>query len=153
MGGWGMDIPKAPQYVTDLARRLRLRQTKTEGILWASLRNRKLGEAKFRRQRPLGRYIADFYCYDVRLVIELQGEVHNLAEQQAYDAVRQEIIEQRGIRVLIFKNEEVIHDLERVLAVILNAITPTSPTAQSPLSPRERATPAAGSPAARCFRR
>ena len=88
-----MNISRAPQYVTSLARSLRRRQTKTEELLWEHLRNRKLGGAKFRRQQPLGRYVADFYCHGHRLVIELQGGIHDLAEQREYDALRQEVIE------------------------------------------------------------
>ena len=67
---------KKPRYVVDLARQLRKDQTTAEQLLWACLRDRRIAGAKFRRQHPLGRYIADFYCHEANLVIELEGS-HN----------------------------------------------------------------------------
>ena len=61
---------------TDLARRLRREQTPAEQKLWARLRNRRLAGRKFRRQMPLGKFVADFACYDARLVVELDGGQH-----------------------------------------------------------------------------
>ncbi len=115
----------SPKYVPGLARRLRTNSTGAEAALWAALRNRKLGGAKFRRQHPLGRYIADFYCHDSLLVIELDGSVHDDAGQAAYDLVRQKEIEERGLTVLRLSNEEVIEDLPITLnkiADVLNKI-------------------------------
>lgn len=120
--------------VVELARGLRGRQTSSEQILWDCLRNRRLAGAKFRRQRPLGRYIADFYCHEARLVIELEGIGHDEEEQRENDTVRQETIEQQGIVVLSFTNEEVIRDLDAVLIKIMEALTSST----KPLSPRER---------------
>ena len=126
--GWGegqthpMPKPNNPRYIVGLARQLRQRQTPTEEILWARLRNRKLGGAKFRRQHPLGRYVPDFYCHEASLAVELEGRIHDQAHQREYDAVRRETIEQLGVRILVFKNEQVTEDLEGVLAQILRAI-------------------------------
>ena len=129
-----MEKIKTPFYVVELARQLRRKQTPAEEVLWACLRNRRLAGAKFRRQHTLGRYIADFYCHEARLVIELQGSIHDKDDQREYDAARQEMIEQQGIIVLHFKNEEVMRDLEGVLAEIEKTLTPSS----QPLSRRER---------------
>ena len=76
----------------------------------ACWRNRRTTSAKFRRQHPLGRYIADFYCQDACLAIELEGGVHDIVAQAEYDAIRQEVLEQRGVKVLRIKNAEVISD-------------------------------------------
>ncbi|MCH8831601.1 MAG: DUF559 domain-containing protein [Chloroflexi bacterium] len=84
---------RIPKYVPGRARRLRTNSTGAEVVLWAVLRNRKLEGAKFRRQHPLGRYIADFYCHEALLVVELDGSVHDDAPQAEYDAVRQKEIE------------------------------------------------------------
>ena len=133
-----MEKPRIPQYMVELARQLRHKQTPAEESLWECLRKRRVARAKFRRQHPLGRYIADFYCHEAGLVVELQGGVDSAKEQREYDAVRQETIEQQGIRVITFANREVEHDLEGVLLKIIKALTPTSPTSRPPLSLRER---------------
>jgi very-short-patch-repair endonuclease len=114
-----MKSGKVPPYITERARQLRKGQTAAEEILWASLRNRRLSGAKFRRQQPIGRYIADFYCHEARLVVELQGGIHNRANQRDYDNVRKTVIEQLGIKILSFNNNEVTQDLERILTEII----------------------------------
>jgi len=108
--------------VPDLARRLRTNSTAAEAILWAALRNRKLSGAKFRRQHPLGRYIADFYCHEVLLVIELDGSVHEDVSQAEYDSVRQKEIEERSLKVLRLKNHEVIDNMSVTLGKIVDAL-------------------------------
>ena len=130
-----MEKPRVSQYIVDLARQLRHKQTPAEESLWECLRNRRVTRAKFRRQYPLVRYIADFYCHEAGLVVELQGGVHSVKEQRDYDAVRQETIEQQGIRVITFANREVEHDLEGVLLKIIEALTPTTPDVSGSVSP------------------
>ena len=115
--------PKVPQHVIQMARELRNRQTAAEEVLWACLRNRQISGAKFRRQHPFGRYIADFYCHDVRLSIELLGHVHDMPDQKQYDADRQRFFKQGGIIVLSFKNEELTENLEGVLAKITESLS------------------------------
>ncbi|MCH7606004.1 MAG: endonuclease domain-containing protein, partial [Chloroflexi bacterium] len=105
-----------------LARRLRGRSTGAEETLWGCLRNRRMSGAKFRRQHPLGRYIADFYCHEARLVIELEGPIHEKDDQKGYDRVRKDIIRQQGIRLLRFTNEEITSDLNTVLSRIFEAL-------------------------------
>ncbi len=81
---------QVPEYVKEISRELRGKQTQTEEILWQLLRNRKFHNLKFRRQHAIGRYIADFYCDEKKIVIELDGKIHE--NQKEYDAIRDEII-------------------------------------------------------------
>ncbi|MFC3859906.1 endonuclease domain-containing protein [Deinococcus antarcticus] len=102
---------------TQKARALRREQTPEERLLWRALRNRFLN-VKFRRQWPIAGYIVDFVCFEARLIIELDGSQH--AEESAceYDAVRTEILEAGGFRVVRFWNNEVNTNLEGVLHTI-----------------------------------
>ena len=114
----------SPRYIVPLARELRREQTKAEKLLWSGLRNRQLANAKFRRQHPLGRYIVDFYCDESRLAVELDGSIHEQPNQAGYDRARRRELVQRGIRLLVFKNQEVFADLQSVLTTIRDALTP-----------------------------
>ncbi|WOK05895.1 endonuclease domain-containing protein [Imperialibacter roseus] len=67
---------------------MRKNHTAAENLLWQNLRGRKLGGHKFRRQHPVAGFIADFYCHEAKLVIELDGKIHNLSEQKEYDGGR-----------------------------------------------------------------
>jgi len=119
-----MPYTKVPGYIFDLCRKLRRKQTKAEGLLWEWLRRKRLNGLKFRRQHPLGRYIADFYCPEVRLVIELDGTVHDLKDQKEYDELHKEVIEVHRVRVLRIRNEEIEKDIESVLREILHLTSP-----------------------------
>ena len=114
------------------ARRLRTEMTPAERILWRKLRNRRFASAKFRRQQPLDRYIADFFCAAARLVIELDGDSHMGKEER--DALRQAYIESNDLRVIRFWNFEVYDELEWVLDSITHALDeilpPRPPEAQ-----------------------
>ena len=101
-----------------------LRQTATlaETKLWAAVRNRRLDGLKFRRQRRVDRYIADFVCVSARLVVELDGRVHE--HQELYDLARTEVIERDGWFVVRFTNEDVLHDLPTVLRKLREAARP-----------------------------
>ena len=101
------------------AQELRRNPTHVEKRLWEHLLNRKLGGYKFRRQHPIGRFIADFYCHSSKLVVELDGELH--ARQFGYDMSRTLWFEERGIRVIRFQNIEVETEIEEVIAEILKA--------------------------------
>ena len=114
----------SPHYIVPRARELRREQTKAEELLWRRIRNRQLANAKFRRQHPLGRYILDFYCDERRLAVELDGSIHDQPDQTGYDKVRHREIEQRGVRLMVFSNEEVFAHLQRVLTQIMEALTP-----------------------------
>jgi very-short-patch-repair endonuclease len=110
-------IGKLYQY----GRELRQSSTKAEKILWQYLRNRKLNGLKFRRQHPLDKFIADFYCHEKKLVIELDGSVHNIKDNEEYDSARTNEINELGIRVLRFRNDEVESNIETVLKEIIKA--------------------------------
>ncbi len=98
------------------ARALRKQATRVEELLWAQLRGSRFEGAKFRRQVPFDRYVADFYCHAAKLVIELDGAHHEWFAD--YDASRSAVIENFGVRVLRFANVEVCDDLDSVLARI-----------------------------------
>jgi len=88
--------------------------------MWAQLRDRRLGGYKFRRQCPVGAYFADFACVEKRLIVELDGESHELTVQ--HDIARDRRLTRDGYRVLRFRNEDVQRDLQGVLDTILNAL-------------------------------
>ena len=109
----------ATKAMVGIARDLRKRYTSAEAVLWDALRDRQLGGLKFRRQHPIANtaYVADFLCYIPRIVIEIDGGIHET--QAEADAVRQANIETEGYTVIRFTNEQVYSDLERVLVQIL----------------------------------
>ncbi|MBI4227367.1 MAG: endonuclease domain-containing protein [Candidatus Omnitrophica bacterium] len=98
------------------ARELRRQQTDAEQLLWQRLRDRQCFGAKFRRQHPVGRWIADFCCLEHRLVIEIDGGQH--AIRQRHDQYRDAGLQERGYRVLRFWNHEVLVNCEGVLIAI-----------------------------------
>jgi very-short-patch-repair endonuclease len=113
-----------PRYLTELARANRRSSTEAERMLWEALRNRGLEGARFVRQRVFGRYIADFYCPAASLVVEIDGAVHDTEETRDYDRIRTEELEARGLRVVRFRNEQVLEALPDVLNAIAEIIRP-----------------------------
>lgn len=109
-------------YVKKLAKELRKSMTPAEVILWKRLRNRNLKGYKFHRQYPIGRYIADFYCDEIKLAIEVDGEIHIESERKEYDLIRQSEIESRRIRVIRFNNDEVLNNTENVIQSICSLL-------------------------------
>ena len=94
--------------------------TPAERLLWSRLRGKQLAGFKFRRQHPLlGRFITDFCCPAVRLVVEVDGDVHDW--QQERDQARTEELERHGYRVIRFQNDQVLNEIEGVLAAIHTA--------------------------------
>jgi cyclase len=108
---------KAGPLIFDKARELRKSMTDAEMVLWGYLKTKPMGN-KFRRQHPLGIYIADFFCYKQKLVIEVDGGIHKNETVKTSDIERQKIIEAEDIIVLRFSNEEVLVRLENVIAKI-----------------------------------
>ena len=100
------------------SRLLRKKQTPHEKILWTYLRNRRLDGLKFRRQHPIGSYIADFCCMEKRLIVELDGNHHAEPEQVEYDKERDEALSAQGYTVLRLWNSELENDLDCVLKII-----------------------------------
>lgn len=124
---------RMPDYQRQLVRDLRQRQTETETLLWQELRNGKLDGLKFRRQRPLGRYIADFCCDAKKLVVEIDGAVHETQNQRDYDALRDEMMKVYDYTVLRIRADDVEASLETVLARIRVAATANATVTPSPL--------------------
>jgi len=106
---------------TAFARRLRREQTDVERKLWYALRDRRLGEFKFRRQQPIGPYTVDFFCSDAKLIIELDGSQHAEAENREKDEKRTEFLESRGYKVLRFWNCDLIENMDGVIETIFVA--------------------------------
>ena len=100
------------------ANELRRKETEAEQKLWALLRNRQLKGRKFRRQHAITKYIVDFYCHECKLAIELDGYHHKKDETKEYDKARTALLNEYGITVLRFWNEEVIEEIEMVLEKI-----------------------------------
>jgi very-short-patch-repair endonuclease len=110
-------IPGQPVTKEKLQRARELRQelTPAEKILWNELRENKLG-AHFRRQQVIAGFIVDFYCHTAGLVIELDGGIHD--KQIEEDARRDRVLAEMGLRIVRFRNEEILKDLQSVLGKI-----------------------------------
>ena len=91
--------------------------TEAESILWEYLRAKQLGKT-FKRQHIIGDYIADFVCLESGLIVELDGGYHKLPEQQINDELRTEWLEKHGFRVIRFKNEELLTNIDHCLEII-----------------------------------
>lgn len=107
-------------HMIEIARNLRKRMTDAEKFLWELLRDRQLNNLKFRRQHPLWNYIADFYCPELKLVIELDWSIHNTKEQKEIDKERDFIMREYWLTVKRFKNSEVFDEIEKVLQEIIS---------------------------------
>jgi isoleucyl-tRNA synthetase len=103
----------------ELAVKQKNNPTSAENIIWNTLRNRELEGFKFRRQHIIDRFIADFVCLSKKLVVEVDGNVHTVPEVQVSDQQRTEILEGLGYKVLRFTNDQIFHDIEGVLEIIL----------------------------------
>ena len=106
--------PKLRKY----ARKLRNKSTQSEIALWKNLKGKKVMGYDFHRQKPLDHFIADFYCYELKLVIELDGASHDFEDVQKKDARKQKRLESLGVTVIRFKDEEVFEDIGKVIGVI-----------------------------------
>ena len=115
-------LPLSPEFLARI-RELRQEATDAESLMWKLLRNRQLGGVKFRRQHPVGKYILDFYCFEFRLAVELDGGGHAEPSQARDDAERTQALEAQDIRVLRFWNSEVLGNPEGVLESIWGAVS------------------------------
>ncbi|NEO88738.1 MAG: DUF559 domain-containing protein, partial [Spirulina sp. SIO3F2] len=125
------------------ARQLRKHQTPAEKIVWETVRAKRFYGLKFRRQHQIGTFIVDFYCHQYKLVIELDGSVHDQPEQQQRDQERSTYLKSLGHTVLRFSNRAIFEDLEGVLNVIAQHLDlPFSGSSPVPSpSPSQRANP------------
>jgi very-short-patch-repair endonuclease len=107
--------------IVSAARQLRQHMTLAERTLWEILKKRQLNGLRFRSQHPIGPFIVDFYCPEYRLVIELDGDIHDT--QVDYDSARTDQFNAFGYQVIRFRNEEVMVNLENVLNQILEVVS------------------------------
>ena len=120
---------KKPEYITNLAKKLRRNQTRSEEVLWKRLRWKKLNWLRFHRQKPLfvfndynwwdRFYIADFYNRQNNLIIELDWKIHDQKDQKEYDDLRNKLLENWWCKILRFKNKEVFENLDFILEKIV----------------------------------
>jgi very-short-patch-repair endonuclease len=109
------------QKITDdklnFAKALRRNMTYSENLLWQKLRKGQLG-VKFRRQQIIEGFVADFYCETAKLVIEVDGPIHDTEEQKADDEHRRNVFQNRGLREIRFSNNQVDNDIVEVIGII-----------------------------------
>ncbi|MGY3211287.1 endonuclease domain-containing protein [Mucilaginibacter sp. HD30] len=110
-------IPYKP-YLKELARKLRNDSTLGEVLLWRELSNKKMYSFDFHRQKPLLNYIVDFYCYELDLVIEIDGFYHTHEEISATDKKREDELRQWGLIILRFREQDIRKDMVNVLRTI-----------------------------------
>ena len=104
----------------EVARILRKRMTKCEELLWEKLNRKQICGLRFRRQHPIDIFIADFYCHEVRLVVELDGEIHE--NKKEYDLGRSAEIGKFDIKVIRFSNEQIMNSIEEVIKEIKRVV-------------------------------
>lgn len=128
---------RVKQQSTNHARKLRTNLTLAEQRLWNALRAKQLQGHRFRRQHPIGPYIADFACIEKMLIIELDGGQHQ--EQIQYDENRTAFMQTQGWTVIRFWNNDVLQNFDGVLATIADTLTITLPSPPSPATRKEPA--------------
>ena len=110
-------IPYNPK-LKQLTRNLRNNSTKSEIILWLKLKNKQFYGYDFHRQKPLANFIVDFYCYELKLVIELDGYSHEFLEVQQKDQIKDTHLKTFGLTVIRFSDYQVLNDMENVLRAL-----------------------------------
>ncbi len=110
----------------DRARGMRKQPSQAERAIWEIVRDNRLG-FKFRRQLPISSYIADFACMEAKLIIEIDGASHDVADQVEYDAERTRILNALGWRVLRIRDALVLSDMSAAAALIVEALRQPSP--------------------------
>ena len=105
---------------------MRKNLTDAEAILWSKLQRKQLHGYRFRRQHPIGSYIADFACSEAKLVVELDGATHSTAEERAHDAQREGFMQSQGWSLVRFWNADVYENLDGVLNSIFQRLPPPS---------------------------
>ena len=103
------------------AKNLRNTMTEAELILWAHIKGG-INGLKFRRQHPIGNYIADFFCHKVKLIIELDGSIHKHSAVSELDEIRQRDLESLGYHIIRFSNNDIYKNLESVIETIRQTI-------------------------------
>ncbi|WP_246515119.1 endonuclease domain-containing protein [Bradyrhizobium diversitatis] len=122
-----MPHDEVPQFQRIRAKRLRREMTRAEALLWRHLKADRLAGLAFRRQTPMGNYIADFVAHSCKLIVELDGESHDFGERIQHDERRDQWFASRGYRVLRFTNDDVMKHLEGVVLSIFEAAEQAAP--------------------------
>jgi very-short-patch-repair endonuclease len=130
----------------DTALRLRKNSTYAETKLWRHLRQLPMLGSHFRRQVPVGPYVADFACMAAKLLIEVDGGQHGETENANRDEARTRWLEAEGYRVIRFWNNEVITNIDGVMEVIYGAVHGASDAEPSPLKHKRRSSPRGANP-------
>jgi very-short-patch-repair endonuclease len=117
------------------ARELRKNMTDAERLLWSKLRKKQLKGLMFTSQKTLGRYIVDFYCYKVNLVIEVDGSQHYSTDGIEYDKVRDECLKNQELKTLGFTNLDVLENIDGVIEVIERNLENPIVRGENPLNP------------------
>jgi very-short-patch-repair endonuclease len=125
----GMGVAR-DSILTKLARVNCQKHTPAEKILWVALRGNSLDGWKFRRQMVIDKFIVDFCCPEARLIVELDGSIHDSREAQEADALRTEHLVANGYQVIRFRNEEIFQNFPEVLKVLKKNIQQTQTTKQ-----------------------
>jgi very-short-patch-repair endonuclease len=128
------------------ARLLRRDSTDAEQLIWKALRAHRLNNASFRRQTPIGPFVADFVCHAANLIVELDGGQHFEKEQIKRDARRSAFLAAKGYRILRFSNDDVMTNRQGVLETIAAALAATPSLTLPRRRGRERAAASGGSP-------
>jgi len=106
----------------EFAKKLRDNQTEAELFLWDHLKIIEIPKVRFKRQHPVLYFIADFYCHCAKLIIEVDGGYHNIPDQYKYDLNRDTDLEDLGLKVIRFTNEQVLFDIENTINTIESEI-------------------------------
>ncbi len=111
----------ATKQIFQYAELLRKNMTVAERIIWEKLCKNQLG-VKFRRQQPVWKFIADFYCHELNLIIEIDGGIHLISENKECDINREETLRELGMEIIRFTNDQVINETDKVIEEIKRAI-------------------------------
>ena len=107
----------ANSFVFQKAEELRKNMTSAESIIWKHIHINPW-KLKFRRQHPISNFIADFYCHPIKLIIEIDGDIHDVEEVKQYDSAREQSLKEFGLTILRFRNEEVFNNADAILEKI-----------------------------------
>jgi very-short-patch-repair endonuclease len=100
------------------AKELRRYENEAKKVLWSKLSRNQMLRLQFRRQHPINNFIVDYYCAKIKLVIEVDGNIHELPENKIYDIGRNQILNDFGITVIRFSNDQIIYDIKNVIKSI-----------------------------------
>lgn len=124
--GWKTTNPVLYNFLNEKAKEMRNKPTEAEKMLWNVLSDKGINGFKFRRQHIIGEYIVDFVCLEKRLIIEVDGSIHNLPEQKEHDKIRTECLESKGFKIIRFSNNQVLSNIFNTIENIRNELSTKS---------------------------